>query len=329
MFETDIHHALQSLATPALTWFMIAVSFVGNVQFLVPFVVLIMFGFDTRKGFALLHLILWTAALTSILKEWIAYPRPDLADAGVLLLGKGTPNLSPFVGMDAPDFWSAVPHAVIDYHRAMGFSHGIPSAHASIAVATWGGLSLLFRRRWILLPALALILLTPISRMYLGKHFLADVVAGLLVGSFMLGLAVLLVRRIGALTRIIRSELLASLNARERTLAILYLLALPPLLGVAPEFTMSQASLLWGLNAGFLFSWSRRLITPSSDATARVLDVLIAGSALAAGFVGSELLRSLNQAVLSHAVIFLGGFMAFWVTSIIATRTAPQNRAQA
>ena len=61
-----------------------------------------------------------------------------------------------------------------------------PSGHTSIAVAFWGTLMLLFRKRWLSILCISLIILVPFSRIYLGVHFIADVLGGYLIGGLML-----------------------------------------------------------------------------------------------------------------------------------------------
>lgn len=65
---------------------------------------------------------------------------------------------------------------------------GLPSGHAQIAAATWGALAAMVARPWAWWTAGATMVLIALSRVYLGVHFISDVVAGLA-----LGLAVLLV----------------------------------------------------------------------------------------------------------------------------------------
>jgi membrane-associated phospholipid phosphatase len=65
-------------------------------------------------------------------------------------------------------------------------SYGLPSGHAQHSVILWGILAFESRRRWVWLPAGALIALIGVSRVYLGVHFPSDVLAGWLVGLLIL-----------------------------------------------------------------------------------------------------------------------------------------------
>ncbi len=282
---------------------MTAVSFLGNAEFLLPFMVILIFGVDPRRGFALLHLILWTAALTALAKAWISYPRPDLVDARVLALGQGSTNVSPFIGMDAPSFWSGLPQQVVEYYRTVRPSDGgIPSAHASIAVSLWGGIALMMRKRWITMGVGLLIVLTGISRMYLGKHFLADVLAGLALGGALLAVAVTVARSTGAAER---------LNEWARRSCEIYLIGLPLLVWSVPSVEASQASMLFGLDLGFLVWWRRTDAIFRTGIWQRIIRLSGASLAIALGVLGASAFNSAAASIPASMAAALGGFLAF------------------
>ena len=65
-------------------------------------------------------------------------------------------------------------------------SFGIPSAHAQTAAGLWGLLGIHTQNRWARLAALLLIFLIGFSRIYLGMHFISDVLTGWLLGGLLL-----------------------------------------------------------------------------------------------------------------------------------------------
>ena len=67
-------------------------------------------------------------------------------------------------------------------------SFGTPSGHAQDAAALWGVIAYNARKRWIWIAAIVLIFLVGFSRIYLGVHFVHDVLAGWLVGALLLSL---------------------------------------------------------------------------------------------------------------------------------------------
>jgi membrane-associated phospholipid phosphatase len=64
-------------------------------------------------------------------------------------------------------------------------SFGLPSGHAQIAASVWGWLAVEVRKRWFTIFSVVLIFLIGISRLYLGVHFLTDVLLGWLLGGLL------------------------------------------------------------------------------------------------------------------------------------------------
>ncbi|MBI4927533.1 MAG: phosphatase PAP2 family protein, partial [Anaerolineae bacterium] len=69
-------------------------------------------------------------------------------------------------------------------------SFGLPSGHAQNAAAVWGLVGNSLAKTWVAVICTALIVLIGLSRLYLGVHFLADVLSGWVIG--LLGLALFL-----------------------------------------------------------------------------------------------------------------------------------------
>ncbi len=65
-------------------------------------------------------------------------------------------------------------------------SYGLPSGHAQSATVFYGLLALYLKRAWVWILVILFILLMAFSRVYLGVHDLEDVVAGILLGVFIL-----------------------------------------------------------------------------------------------------------------------------------------------
>lgn len=99
----------------------------------------------------------------------------------VLLLSNVANNFFKFL------FHSPRPYWVSDTVRAYSHetSFGLPSGHAQIAASVWGWLAVEVRKRWFSIAALVLIFLIGISRIYLGVHFLSDVIVGWLLGALL------------------------------------------------------------------------------------------------------------------------------------------------
>lgn len=113
---------------------------------------LVLVFFGTRKGLRLAWVFLLAALANTALKWLFAEPRPYWSSDGIQAL-RATP----------------------------GF--GMPSGHAQVATAFWGGLALLVndRRFWVL--AVAIVFLTGLSRIYYGVHSPAQVLVGWALGG--------------------------------------------------------------------------------------------------------------------------------------------------
>jgi membrane-associated phospholipid phosphatase len=80
------------------------------------------------------------------------------------------------------------PYWVNQRVRAIGkeSTFGFPSGHAQHAMVMWGLLAASVNRPWAWIAALVMVFLIGLSRLYLGVHFLSDVVAGWAVGALLL-----------------------------------------------------------------------------------------------------------------------------------------------
>ncbi|MEO6719050.1 MAG: phosphatase PAP2 family protein [Ferruginibacter sp.] len=69
------------------------------------------------------------------------------------------------------------------YPSSVSNGHSFPSGHTSLAFATATSLTLTYKKWYVAVPAYLWAGCVGYSRMYLGKHFPSDVVAGALVGA--------------------------------------------------------------------------------------------------------------------------------------------------
>jgi hypothetical protein len=187
------------------------------------------------------------------LKELILLPRPCSVDSNVQLLGAGKPNPTPFESRGAKSFFGGLPRDVVEALRAHPIdTWGLPSGHTSSSATFSGLVFLLVRNRWVRIAAAAMFVFVPLSRMYLGRHFLADV-----LGGYVLSLAFILLFYHGIYRR---RWFRAFFHARwdqtpwdAGTWAILfYLTVLPFLILLIPYARIDAVSALLGLNLGYI-----------------------------------------------------------------------------
>ena len=214
---------------------------------------LILFAVSLRAGFVLIQAVFWNMTVVIFLKEIILLPRPSSFDYNVRLLGKWIHNPSPYESGGAKSFFGRLPRDVVEGVRAHPFdTWGLPSGHTSNS-ATFGGLLfLLFKRKWVRAAAIAVIVLVPFSRLYLGRHFLADLLAG-----YLLSLVFILVFYHGIYCRRWFRDFFHGRWDRTpwgaRTWAILaYLVVLPLAVLLIPYAQIKAVSALLGLNLGYI-----------------------------------------------------------------------------
>lgn len=65
-------------------------------------------------------------------------------------------------------------------------SFGMPSGHAMNTITVWGFLASSFRQTWLTILAVVVIVLVGVSRIFLGMHFISDVLIGWLLGFILL-----------------------------------------------------------------------------------------------------------------------------------------------
>lgn len=199
MFESDPILWLQQFSAPWFDALMHFLSWIGEAWFYTPAVLVLLFATRLRPGMGVLLALLLVAFATEGFKQGFGLPRPSEVDARVLYKGESGRHL--VAGGAAETFWALPADEAIAAKRATHDpSYGFVSGHTSAATAFALGLALFFgvRRRWVWALVVAWPLLMGLSRMYLGRHFLGDVLGGLAVGLAGVLLAWALMRRFDA-----------------------------------------------------------------------------------------------------------------------------------
>jgi len=205
MFLTAPIVWLQSWASPGLTRAMEVISWFGYTRTAIALAVFIAFAFRLRAGMALLLLLGLTSLATDVAKTTAGLPRPFAVDPAVRILGWPAPAPVRW-GTAAAGWWdpprrTPPPSTAIAGERAnaadseTGF--GFPSGHISTTatfVAGLAGLIGLAGRRWVRVAGAAWLTLMAVSRLYLGRHFIADLLGGLALGGLVVGLGMTMLR---------------------------------------------------------------------------------------------------------------------------------------
>ena len=275
MFQTDPILFLQSFSNNVIDFWVVLITSMGGRE--AAFLVLgaVLFGTDLRKGFVLVHMATWAAFATSWAKDFFALPRPFYIDAGVRAIGKDLAP-TPFKGSGAKAFWQLPDRNAIEFARwYYGSRFGFPSGHTSGAVSLYGGLAMLFPRKPVLVACTLLMLLIPFSRLYLGRHFIGDVLAGYALGAVFVLLGYLVMVKFSALKDFLSSAGDGLLSPPGKTVLALYLFGLPLLAILVVPGRATYPALLLGLNLGFYIVRANGLPDDGGTVFRRIIRVCI------------------------------------------------------
>ncbi len=279
MFQTEPIIYLQSLGTPWFTFLMILITTLASSAFLIAITVITTFGIDFKRGFILFQLLIWTGLVTEILKVLVAFPRPDFVDNRVLNLETGVKNTSPFRGNEPGGIFRLPDKQVLKAFRlqeAFTLSpFGFPSGHVSLTTALWGGGATVFNSRIIRIFTPFMIVIMAFSRVYLGRHFIEDVLGGAIVGLIFLFI----------FTRFLKSSLKDDFFKRENfeftlkrqnLLFYFFMFAIPIFLTAISLVSANVAGVYVGTNVAYLLIVRKGIPDDAGSTAQRVARVLIA-----------------------------------------------------
>jgi membrane-associated phospholipid phosphatase len=141
-----------------------AFTFLGNEEFFILFMPAVYWCINSVVGVRMGIMLILSGELNTILKFFLHSPRP---------------------------FW--VDHNVKAFISETSF--GLPSGHAQNAASIWGTLAISVRRKWLTIVCLIIICLIGLSRIYLGVHFLRDVLVGWIIGGLIVWIYFLIEKR--------------------------------------------------------------------------------------------------------------------------------------
>jgi membrane-associated phospholipid phosphatase len=155
---------LQSFASPFVDSLMLWISRLGSEQVYIALLIAVFLGIDARIGRRLGIFLLISFYLNQQLKILMNTPRPFVLDPTV-----------------------ARSQAAIDSAGGGAF----PSGHSQGATTFWGLAAFYFRKRWLWWLAAFMIFILSLSRLYLGVHWLIDILGGIVIGVAVIGLTML------------------------------------------------------------------------------------------------------------------------------------------
>jgi len=142
---------LESIRVPGLNEFMLAVTYFGDeLAFLVTALILF-WCVDKRQGYYVLAVGFFGTLSNQFLKITCRVPRPWVQD---------------------PEF------TILEQAREAATGYSFPSGHSSNAVGTFGAIANSTANKLLRVLCIAVMILVPLSRMYIGVHTLSDVLVG-------------------------------------------------------------------------------------------------------------------------------------------------------
>ena len=318
MFQTDLIQYLQSFDYPWLISLMQGITGLGYGMVYLILIPILIFGVDFKKGFLVTQILFWTAAITLILKDLFALPRPFHVDSLVNNFDKNmaSPENIPFTEKDAEGFFELLPKDVVEYYRNLSptIPFGFPSGHTSMTVALYVTLMRLFNHFWLRMICIAFLFLIPFSRMYLGVHFLGDVLGGYLLGALVFQVFHQLIFRRSRLGKFLKQKTYAF---RSKYYLLYAYLVLSPFMFVLISASLLQFSaILLGFNLGFLLLMRSGFPNSYASFLHRVLRVVIAFLILLGVYFVSSYVLSFTElsgyAYVQFFQSFLSAFLFIW-----------------
>ena len=151
----------QSIRTPLLDAFFGTITYAGDEIVFLAAAMIFYWCVDKKAGYLIMSAGFCGTILNQMLKISFRIPRPWVLD---------------------PEF------EIVESARAAASGYSFPSGHSTCVTTTMGSIGLWFRSRIVKAVAFAVLILVLISRMYLGVHTPADVVAGFLLGAACVGI---------------------------------------------------------------------------------------------------------------------------------------------
>ncbi len=268
LWSNESIRAIQQFLGPGLTWLFVPISLFGSHEGAAVVAALALWLTGRRLAYALIGIIVFALATDMLLWQLVGVPRPS---------GPGI-----FVYVNAP-------------------VSSFPSGHVVTATVVWGLLSA-YKRIW-KSAALAIVLGVMLSRLYLGMHYLGDVLGGVAIGLILLT---------------IYARLWPSLAAwfERRSLSFFLMVGVCGPLAVLP-FTLitDRAWIVFGsaLGAaiGLLVESHYVRYVPGHDSLGQQTAKVLLGLGLAGALMAAFTAMSTNSPVLPTVIFAL---VALWLT---------------
>lgn len=144
----EVLYWFESIRNPVLDTLMLILTEFGNEVLFIAVGMIMFWCVDKKQGYFVLLTGFFGVYVNQFLKITCRIPRPWVLD---------------------PDF------TIVEAAREAASGYSFPSGHTQTAVGCYAGLAVCRKERWIRITGIAMALLIPLTRMYLGVHTPLDV----------------------------------------------------------------------------------------------------------------------------------------------------------
>lgn len=152
-------YLLEKIRNPVLDFLFSIVTLFGEETVFMAVGMIVFWCVSKQKGYYLLSVGFVGTVINQFLKITFRIPRPWVKD----------PNFT-----------------IVESAREAASGYSFPSGHTQTSVGLFGGLALKFKNRAVKIASIALCVLVPLSRMYLGVHTPADVGVSIVIALLLI-----------------------------------------------------------------------------------------------------------------------------------------------
>ncbi len=285
LFSENINTYLQSLGNPFFDDLFLAITTVGSEPVYVFLASLIFWCFSKKTGIRAMYVVLFSAFAAIFAKNLFNMPRP--------------------------------PEVL---HKIQENEFGFPSGHAQVSSGFWGYIGLSIKNKSLVFVGVIAVLSVSFSRIYLGVHYLGDVIGGIIFG---LSVALIFFKT---------EPFIAKLNKLDDISKYFVALMLPVILviiafmqhGLLKE-DVEVGLVMAGIGVGYILEEGRIRFEEAKDNNQRIKRALTGAAVLGIVYLFSSVLILIDSNIIFFKYALLG-FASTFIVPWSFTKIEVKNR---